>query len=169
MGFFNRNQKREQPVELECAIIERSPVEVGELEQMVRVTFEEKQELAVQLEEAESRINSLKELYPKLRAAEEYSRQIKKEAENNERAAERAKTAQAVAESNLKEERAKVAALTLKIQKLEAGESERVRIIQHEFTEAVKRQVDAEKGGWSKQRVLEFIDSFSFDPSESDV
>lgn len=47
MGFFNRNQKREQPVELECAIIERSPVEVGELEQMVRVTFEEKQELAL--------------------------------------------------------------------------------------------------------------------------
>ena len=81
MGLFKRNTKRtSEAIEIKPVIAESPIVSVDELEQMVRVVFEEKLELERQLEAAKAELDHSKDTNAKLRAAEEFSRQVKGDA-----------------------------------------------------------------------------------------
>lgn len=81
MGLFKRNTKRTgEAIEIKPVIAESPIVSVDELEQMVRVVFEEKLELERQLEAAKAELDHSKDTNAKLRAAEEFSRQVKRDA-----------------------------------------------------------------------------------------
>lgn len=91
MGLFKRNTKRtSEAIEIKPVIAESPIVSVDELEQMVRVVFEEKLELERQLEAVKAELDHSKDTNAKLRAAEEFSRQVKRDASDIKHRLERA-------------------------------------------------------------------------------
>ena len=79
MGLFNARAAAKEV----AAQIEQPDMSAAELEQMVYATYQEKLDLAKQLDSAKARIESLEETLQekttKLRAAEEFARQSESE------------------------------------------------------------------------------------------
>lgn len=166
MGLFKRNTKRtSEAIEIKPVIAESPIVSVDELEQMVRVVFEEKLELERQLEAAKAELDHSKNNSVKLRAAEEFSRQVKRDNLDLKCRLERAEDDRDSARDKLVQEQSKNAALSIKVKQLRAEDFSRVVAIQRELIDEMKKQVSTEKGGWSKQRILEFLDSFPLGPT----
>lgn len=150
MGLFKRvecNEEAEQP-----------SMSAAELEQMVYATYQEKLDLAKQLDGAKARIESLEETLQekttKLRAAEEFAR---KSTASKIGPLEQSKKQ---LQTNLKQEKARAATLEVRIEELENASRGRMAAYRRELVEEMQRQAVCASGGWSKARVLGFLGGF---------
>lgn len=160
MGFFNA---RAAAKELE-ANTKQPSMSAAELEQMVYATYQEKLDLAKQLDSAKARIESLEESLQekttKLRAAEEFARQSESERKSNASKIEPLEQSKKQLQANLKQEKARAATLEVRIEELENASRGRMDAYRRELIEEMQRQAASASGGWSKARVLSFLGDF---------
>ena len=160
MGFFNA---RVAVKELE-ADMKQPSMSATELEQMVYATYQEKLDLAKQLDSAKARIESLEESLQekttKLRAAEEFARQSESERKSNASKIEPLEQSKKQLQANLKQEKARAATLEVRIEELENASRGRMDAYRRELIEEMQRQAVSASGGWSKARVLSFLGGF---------
>lgn len=160
MGFFNA---RAAVKELE-ANTKQPSMSTAELEQMVYATYQEKLDLAKQLDSAKARIESLEESLQekttKLRAAEEFARQSESERKSNASKIEPLEQSKKQLQANLKQEKARAATLEVRIEELENASRGRMDAYRRELIEEMQRQAVSASGGWSKARVLSFLGGF---------
>lgn len=156
MGLFKRvecNEEAEQP-----------SMSAAELEQMVYATYQEKLDLAKQLDGAKARIESLEETLQekttKLRAAEEFARQSESERKSTASKIEPLEQSKKQLQTNLKQEKARAATLEVRIEELENASRGRMAAYRRELVEEMQRQAVCASGGWSKARVLGFLGGF---------
>lgn len=181
MGWFGR--KKEQPQALsvvEPVVIEMPTVKPDELEDMIRVTYQEKLELEAKLAEANSKLEQAAEQDTKRKAAEEFSRQTESERQRLSDKVEQQDQQVTELKNQLRREESKVTSRDMKIRNLEEelnglrtalSETEEHcrRVNQEECITQLKQRVNSMTGGWSKARVLELLESFLADPSASDA
>lgn len=137
----------------------------AELEQMVYATYQEKLDLAKQLDGAKARIESLEETLQekttKLRAAEEFARQSESERKSTASKIEPLEQSKKQLQTNLKQEKARAATLEVRIEELENAGRGRMDAYRRELIEEMQRQAVSASGGWSKARVvLSFLGGF---------
>lgn len=160
MGFFNA---RTTAKELE-ADTKQPSMSAAELEQMVYATYQEKLDLAKQLDSAKARIESLEESLQekttKLRAAEEFARQSESERKSNASKIEPLEQSKKQLQANLKQEKARAATLEVRIEELENAGRGRMDAYRRDLIEEMQRQAASSSGGWSKARVLSFLGGF---------
>lgn len=160
MGLFNA---RVAVKELE-ADMKQPSMSATELEQMVYATYQEKLDLAKQLDTAKARIESLEESLQekttKLRAAEEFARQSESERKSNASKIEPLEQSKKQLQANLKQEKARAATLEVRIEELENASRGRMDAYRRELIEEMQRQAVSASGGWSKARVLSFLGGF---------
>ncbi len=136
----------------------------AELEQMVYATYQEKLDLAKQLDSAKARIESLEESLQekttKLRAAEEFARQSESERKSSASKIEPLEQSKKQLQANLKQEKARAATLEVRIEELENASRGRMDAYRRELIEEMQRQAASASGGWSKARVLSFLGDF---------
>ena len=136
MGLFKRvecNEEAEQP-----------SMSAAELEQMVYATYQEKLDLAKQLDGAKARIESLEETLQekttKLRAAEEFARQSESERKSTASKIEPLEQSKKQLQTNLKQEKARAATLEVRIEELENASRGRMAAYRRELVEEMQRQ-----------------------------
>lgn len=158
MGLFKRKAVEALAVASEPEIVERPTVSADELERMVCETYREKLSLAEELENARTTIASMNEQLAKLKAAETFSRQSESERRRFESEAKRLTDDNARLKEELRQERAKVSARDLKIMQIEESSA---AIVDERLAEILRGMADEAEslgGGWSKARVVEFIE-----------
>lgn len=135
MGLFKRvecNEEAEQP-----------SMSAAELEQMVYATYQEKLDLAKQLDGAKARIESLEETLQekttKLRAAEEFARQSESERKSTASKIEPLEQSKKQLQTNLKQEKARAATLEVRIEELENASRGRMAAYRRELVEEMQR------------------------------
>ena len=155
MGLFNARV---------AAQIEQPDMSAAELEQMVYATYQEKLDLAKQLDSAKARIESLEETLQekttKLRAAEEFARQSESERKSTASKVEPLEQSKKQLQTNLKQEKARAATIEVRIAELENASRGRMAAYRRELVEEMQRQAVCASGGWSKARVLGFLGGF---------
>ena len=141
MGLFKRvecNEEAEQP-----------SMSAAELEQMVYATYQEKLDLAKQLDGAKARIESLEETLQekttKLRAAEEFARQSESERKSTASKIEPLEQSKKQLQTNLKQEKARATTLEVRIEELENASRGRMAAYRRELVEEMQRQADVRK------------------------
>lgn len=160
MGIFSRKHIDALVVAPEPEIVERPTVTADELERMVYETYREKPSLAQELAERDATIARLKEQVDKLNAAETFSRQSESERRRLESEAKRLSDANDHLTEELRQERAKVSARDLKIMQIEESSA---AIVDERLAEILRGMADEAEslgGGWSKSRVVEFIEGY---------
>lgn len=160
MGIFSRKHIDALVVAPEPEIVERPTVTADELERMVYETYREKLSLAQELAERDATIARLKEQVDKLNAAETFSRQSESERRRLESEAKRLSDANDHLTEELRQERAKVSARDLKIMQIEESSA---AIVDERLAEILRGMADEAEslgGGWSKSRVVEFIEGY---------
>lgn len=158
MGLFKRKAVEALAVASEPEIVERPTVSADELELMVCETYREKLSLAEELENARTTIASMNEQLVKLKAAETFSRQSESERRRFESEAKRLTDDNDRLKEELRQERAKVSARDLKIMQIEESSA---AIVDERLAEILRGMADEAEslgGGWSKARVVEFIE-----------
>lgn len=161
MGFFNRKEKGESlNVVFQPQMIEPALISTGELEQMVYTTYQEKLELEKRLDAANERIKVLEDQATKIRAAETFSRQSDEERKRAEAKNDRLQRHIDSLEQQLKQERAKAQTLGIKVDELKNVSSSQLASFRRELVEEMQRQAVSTSGGWSKNRVLDFLAGF---------
>lgn len=161
MGFFNRKEKGESlNVVFQPQMIEPALISTGELEQMVYTTYQEKLELEKRLDAANERIKVLEDQATKIRAAETFSRQSEEERKRAEAKNDRLQRHIDSLEQQLKQERAKAQTLGIKVGELKNASSGQLASFRRELVEEMQRQAVSTSGGWSKNRVLDFLAGF---------
>lgn len=158
MGLFRRKPVESLAVAPEPEIVERPAVSADELERMVYETYREKLSLAEELVEKDATITRLKEQVGKLGAAETFSRQSESERRRFESEAKRLKDANARLTEELRQEKAKVTARDLKIMQIEESSAAIVDERLDEILRGMIEEAEVLGGGWSKARVIEFIE-----------
>ncbi len=166
MGFFNRKSSEESLVPAPATLVEQPAVSAGELEQMVYATFQEKLELERKLEQAAARISALEEQATKLKAAETFSRKSEAERMRADTKNDELRERNSELERQVKQARAKVTTLELKINDLKGADNERMAAYRRELVEEMQRHAVCASGGWSKSRVLDFLAGFLPDTEE---
>ncbi|MEE0637759.1 hypothetical protein [Adlercreutzia sp.] len=158
MGLFKRKAVEALAVASEPEIVERPTVSADELERMVYETYREKLSLAEELAERDATIARLKEQVYKLNAAETFSRQSESERRRLESEAKRLSDANDLLKEELHQERAKVSARDLKIMQIEESSAVIVDELLDEILRGMIEEAEVLGGGWSKARVIEFIE-----------
>lgn len=158
MGIFSRKHVDALVVATEPEIVERPAVSSDELERMVYETYSEKLRLADELAEKDAAIKRLKEQVDKLAAAETFSRQSESERRRFESEAKRLSDANARLTEELRQEKAKVTARDLKIMQIEESSAAIVDERLDEILRGMIEEAEVLGGGWSKARVIEFIE-----------
>lgn len=158
MGFFKRKSTECLAVAPEPEIVERPVVSADELERMVYETYQEKLSLAEELDERDATIERLKEQVLKLKAAETFSRQSESERRRFESEAKRVKEDNDRLKEELQQEKAKVSARNLKIMQIEEDSASIVDERLAEILRGMADEAESMGGGWSKARVIEFIE-----------
>lgn len=158
MGLFKHKPVESLAVAPEPEIVERPAVTADELERMVYETYREKLSLAEELVEKDAIIALLKEQADKLGAAETFSRQSESERRRFESEAKRLKDANDRLEEELRQEKAKVSARDLKIMQIEESSAAIVDERLAEILRGMIKEAEILGGGWSKARVIEFIE-----------
>ena len=160
MGLFNARAAAKEV----AAQIEQPDMSAAELEQMVYATYQEKLDLAKQLDTTKARIESLEETLQekttKLRAAEEFARQSESERKSTASKIEPLEQSKKQLQANLKQEKARAATLEVRIEELENASRGRMAAYRRELIEEMQRQAVCASGGWSKARVLGFLGGF---------
>ena len=122
MGLFNARAAEKEV----AAQIEQPDMSAAELEQMVYATYQEKLDLAKQLDTAKARIESLEETLQekttKLRAAEEFARQSESERKSTASKIEPLEQSKKQLQANLKQEKARAATLEVRIEEMQRQE-----------------------------------------------
>lgn len=162
MGLFSRNQQAAEAITVvdQPTLIEQPTISADELEKMVYSTYQEKLELQRQLDKANERIKVLKEQETKLRAAETFSRQSEEERHRADAKNEDLQRRNKSLEDQLKQARAKATTLEIKVKELQDASSGQMAAYRRELIEEMQRQAVCATGGWSKNRVLDFLASF---------
>lgn len=158
MGLFKRKAVEALAVASEPEIVERPTVSADELERMVYETYRKKLSLAEELAERDATIARLKEQVDKLAAAETFSRQSESERRRFESEAKRLSDANAHLTEELRQEKAKVTARDLKIMQIEESSAAIVDERLDEILRGMIEEAEVLGGGWSKARVIEFIE-----------
>lgn len=158
MGLFKRKAVEALAVASEPEIVERPTVSADELERMVYETYRETLSLAEELAERDATIARLKEQVDKLAAAETFSRQSESERRRFESEAKRLSDANAHLTEELRQEKAKVTARDLKIMQIEESSAAIVDERLDEILRGMIEEAEVLGGGWSKARVIEFIE-----------
>lgn len=158
MGLFKRKAVEALAVASEPEIVERPTVSADELERMVYETYRKKLSLAEELAERDATIARLKEQVDKLAAAETFFRQSESERRRFESEAKRLSDANAHLTEELRQEKAKVTARDLKIMQIEESSAAIVDERLDEILRGMIEEAEVLGGGWSKARVIEFIE-----------
>lgn len=131
----------------------------AELEQMVYATYQEKLDLAKQLDTAKARIESLEETLQekttKLRAAEEFARQSESERKSTASKIEPLEQSKKQLQANLKQEKARAATLEVLIEELENASRGRMAAYRRELIEEMQRQAVWRKRWLVKSPILD--------------
>lgn len=163
MGLFKRNEA------VTVEETEQQGMTADELERMVYATYQEKIDLAKQLDSAKARIEqleeSLQEKATKLRAAEEFARQSESERKSTASKVEPLEQSKKQLQSNLKQAKAHAATLEVQIEEMTAANQGRMDAYRRDLVEEMQREAVCMGGGWSKARVLDFLARFLPDAS----
>lgn len=154
MGLFKRvecNEEAEQP-----------SMSAAELEQMVYATYQEKLDLARQLDSAKARIESLEETLQekttKLRAAEEFARQSESERKSTASKIEPLEQSKKQLQTNLKQERARNATLEAEVARLRRNHAPEIAEARANVVIGMQERIRDRGGQWSKAKVLSFLE-----------
>lgn len=159
MSFF----KRKQP----CADIAPVAAEViaprysgEELERMVGETYEEKLRLQAKLKSAEAQLEAMEDVKAKLSSAEVFAEQCRRERDAETHKREQVEREIKAVKQENQRSRDQQAVLQTQIDKLERDHEARDKDVRNDLVYAMADALIYENGGWSKKRVLDFIEGF---------
>lgn len=166
MGFFNRKQEDNSIIEVEAVPAELA--ETSELERMVYETYQKRLRLEDELSMAKATIERLTKQTDQLRAAETFSRQSEDENKRLSSKVEELQRNNDYLKEQLNHKKAHIATLEVKIEKLSAEDEGRAKSCNNELVDRMLDALIYENGGWSKQRVKEFVGGFAVETDGDD-
>lgn len=158
MGLFSKKQPFSEIVPVTEMIVPRYSGE--ELERMVGETYEEKLKLQAKLKTAEAKLEAMGEIKAKLSSAEVFVDQCRRERDSEIAKREQVEREIKVIEQQRQRSHDREAVLQTQIDKLERDHAARDTDVRNALVRAMEDALIYENGGWSNNRVREFIDGF---------
>lgn len=159
MSFFKRKQPFAEIAPVAAEVI--APRYSGEeLERMVGETYEEKLRLQAKLKSAEAQLEAMVDVKAKLSSAEVFAEQCRRERDAETLKREQVEREIKAVKQENQRSRDRQAVLQTQIDKLERDHETCDKEVRNDLVYAMADALIYENGGWSKNRVLEFINGF---------